>query len=265
MPIRSVLICHADEPLNRYSLPRWLASFTDLAGIIVIEETSERKRKRIRRELKRVGLLRFADVVAFRLFYRLFLANRDAAWEQAMMKRIEHEYPDIPAATKTLVTHSPNSPEAEAFIRDAAPDVMIARCRTLLAARVFSIPAVGTLVMHPGICPEYRNAHGCFWALQSGDTGNVGMTLLKIDKGVDTGPVYGYFRCSAGAAESHIVIQNRTVFDNLPAIADRIMEIATGEATPIDVRGRRSGEWGQPWLTRYMHFRRSVRQMSSSS
>src|SRR5436309_328007 len=28
-----------------------------------------------------------------------------------------------------------------------------------------SLPARGTFVLHTGICPEYRNAHGCFWAL----------------------------------------------------------------------------------------------------
>ena len=38
------------------------------------------------------------------------------------------------------------------------PDLVIARCKTLLASRVFSIPPLGTYVMHPGICPEYRNA-----------------------------------------------------------------------------------------------------------
>ena len=47
--------------------------------------------------------------------------------------------------------------------------------------------------MHPGICPEYRNAHGCFWALANRDLNKVGMTLLRIDKGVDTGPTFGYY------------------------------------------------------------------------
>jgi hypothetical protein len=31
---------------------------------------------------------------------------------------------------------------------------MIARCKTLLAGRIFTIPTVGTFVMHPGICPR---------------------------------------------------------------------------------------------------------------
>lgn len=259
--MRTLLICHEEEPLNRHTLPRWLASFSDLTGIVALRETSERKRRRVKREFSRVGALRFADVLAFRLYYRLFLAGADRRWERDTMERLAQTYPEIPRHTKTLVTASPNSPEAEAFIREAAPDIMIARCKTLLAARIFSIPTVGTFVMHPGICPEYRNAHGCFWALASGDSANVGMTLLKIDKGVDTGPVYGYFRCQADPAESHIVIQNRTVFDNLPDIAGKLKEIAEGAAAPIDTRGRRSAEWGQPWLTRYIAWKRGPRKV----
>ena len=54
-----------------------------------------------------------------------------------------------------------------------------ARCKVILKEKIFGIPRVGTFVMHPGICPEYRNAHGCFWALVRRDLERVGMTLLR--------------------------------------------------------------------------------------
>jgi methionyl-tRNA formyltransferase len=114
--------------------------------------------------------------------------------------------------------------------------------------------------MHPGICPEYRNAHGCFWALANDDRERVGMTLLRIDRGVDTGPVFGYFSCNCDeGSESHIVIQHRTVFDNLDAIGKRLIEIHEGRAMPLDVSGRKSSAWGQPWLTRYFYWKRKAR------
>ena len=67
---RTVLICHDTEPLNQRALARWLASFTDLAGIIVIREPRSRLRKRIKREIERIGFWRFLDVLAFRLYSR---------------------------------------------------------------------------------------------------------------------------------------------------------------------------------------------------
>lgn len=115
--------------------------------------------------------------------------------------------------------------------------------------------------MHPGICPQYRNAHGCFWALAKQDRENVGMTLLKIDKGIDTGPVYGYYRCKFDETkESHHVIQHKVVFDNLDVLQEKLKEIYAGLAKPIDTRGLPSGEWGQPWLTAYFGYLRRTKK-----
>jgi hypothetical protein len=137
---------------------------------------------------------------------------------------------------------------------------MLARCKTLLKESIFSLPATGTFVMHPGICPEYRNAHGCFWALANGELDKVGMTLLRIDKGVDTGPVYGYFSYDYDeVTESHIVISQRVLFDNLEAVARRLIEIHEASAHRVDTSGRRSGTWGQPWLTAYVKWKRQAR------
>lgn len=258
---RTVLICHADDPLNREGLARWLAATTSLAGIIVLEEPPKRMKQRIKREIKRVGLLRFLDVLAFRLYYKLFLAGKDRAWEQQTLKSLCERFAPLGESTRVLHAPSPNAPEVEAFLRETAPDIVIARCKTLLKPAVFSIPKDGTFVMHPGVCPQYRNAHGCFWALAQNDRVNVGMTLLKIDKGVDTGPVYGFYRCCFDeTTDSHHVIQHKVVFDNLDALRDRLLDIHTGRATTIDTRGRPSGEWGQPWLTAYLRYRRRAKQ-----
>jgi methionyl-tRNA formyltransferase len=134
-------------------------------------------------------------------------------------------------------------------VRARRPDLVIARCKVILKPSVFEIPALGTFAMHPGICPEYRNAHGCFWAMANGDLDLVGMTLLKIDRGVDTGAVFGYFPVAPRAGESHIVTQHRAVTDNLDAIRRTLTSIEAGTAAPIDTSGRRSAVWGQPWLT----------------
>lgn len=155
-----------------------------------------------------------------------------------------------------LEVHTPGSKESQTFIEESRPDFVIALCKNILPERVFSIPRFGTFVFHPGICPEYRNAHGCFWALASGDRERVGMTLLRIDKGVDTGPIFGHFGvvCDENQ-DTHIQIQNRAVLDNLDALRERLLEIARGIARPIDVSGRQSREWGQPWLTAWLRWK----------
>lgn len=254
-----MLVCHAESRLNREGIAKWLASFTDLVGMIVIEEHGRQTRARIRREVKRIGPVRFLDVIGFRAYYRLFHARADARWLAARLDELAVRYGELPAAMEVLRTADPSSPEAEAFLRRLEPDLMIARCKRILKERVFSIPRTGTFVLHPGICPEYRNAHGAFWALARRDLEKVGLTLLKIDRGVDTGPVYGYYSYSFDEVhESHIVIMMRLALENLDRLRDKLLEIHERGAPSIDTTGRPSAVWGLPWLTSYLRWKREA-------
>jgi len=259
--MKTVLICHHDDDMNKVGLARWLASFTDLVGVVVIQEGRTQKTNRFKREVKRLGRVRFADVVAYRLYHRVVWQGRDAAYERSTLDRIARTYPELPRDLPVHTTETPNSADTREFLEKVRPDMVIARCKVLLKPEIFEIPPVGTFVMHPGICPEYRNAHGCFWALANRDVDKVGMTLLKIDRGIDTGPVYGFFTYDYDERrESHIIIQHRVVFDNLDAIRDKLLEIEKGTAETIDTRGRKSGNWGQPWMTRYIAWKNAARQ-----
>ncbi len=238
-----------------------MASFTELAGVIVVREPPGRLRRRIRREIKRIGWFRFFDVLAFRLYYKIALASADHAWTEVRLAELAERYEEVPSSTSILETASPNSKRAQALLERVQPDFVVARCKNLLAKRIFSIPTSGTYVMHPGVCPEYRNAHGCFWALANRDMERVGMTLLRIDEGVDTGPVYGYYSYDFDERnESHIVIQDRVVLDNLDALRARFEEIVRGEGESLETAGRESRAWGQPWLTSYLRWKRAARR-----
>jgi folate-dependent phosphoribosylglycinamide formyltransferase PurN len=262
---RVALICHHDAPLHFEGLARWIASWATLAGIVIVQEPDNLRWKRLKRERRRVGLARLADVLAFRAYYRFTLAQRDDAWKQEQLAALERRYPAIDPGVPVLRTHSPNSAESERFLRDAQPDLVLALCKNILKESVFTIPRHGTFVCHPGICPEYRNAHGCFWALANDDTTHVGLTLLRIDRGIDTGPVFGYFSYPFDEVrESHIVIQHRVLLDNLDTLAETLRRIVRGTATTIPTTSRPSREWGQPWLTKYLRWKRQARRRAAN-
>lgn len=259
--MKTILICHDDALLTKAGFARWLASFTDLVGIVVIRESRRRIKKRIRTEMKRVGLLRFIfDVLPYRVYNRIQNGATDQKWEAEKLAELDRNFPELTDKTEIIVTVSPNSKRAKNFITRQAPDMVIARCKTLLTEELFSIPPVGTFVMHPGICPEYRNAHGCFWALANDDLERVGMTLLKINSGVDTGPIYGYYTYEFDEVkETPAIIHHRVVYDNLDAISDKLIEIYEGRAETIDTTGRTSGAWGQPWLSKYLRWKQRAK------
>jgi formyl transferase-like protein len=257
-----VLICHEQDRLDTEGLASWLASTMRLAGLIIIRDPRNRLWRASRREIRRVGWLRFVDVVAFRAFARLRLARRDGAWKDSELQRLRQRYPADLESVPRIVVSSPNSDESRTFIERLRPDIAIARCKVILKRAIFEVPRAGTFVMHPGICPEYRNAHGCFWALARRDLHRVGMTLLRVDPGVDTGPVFlhGTYDFDE-VAESHSVIQYRAVFENLDAIGAVLRSICRGEhVEPVKTDGRESAVWGQPQLTAYLRWKWNARR-----
>lgn len=258
--LKTILICHEGAELDQIVLAQWLGSFSDFVGAIVIQEPTSRLWRRMRREYKRSGFFRFIDVLAFRAYYFVFIAARDRRWLRDELAR-HYRVTDASLPAAVLRTPSPNSSEAISFLQTLKPDVVIARCKLLLKEEVFSVPKLGTFVMHPGICPEYRNAHGCFWALANRDLEKVGLTLLRIDKGVDTGPIFGHYTYPFDESrESHIVIQHRVVLENLDALRNRLLEISAGTAAPINTEGRSSASWGQPWLSKYIQWKYRARR-----
>jgi len=256
-----VLICHEEDRLDREGLASWLASTMTLAGLLIIRDEPGRRWQAVRRELRRVGPLGLLDVFAFRVYARLRSHARDLTWKQAQLARLRTDYPTDLDTVPQITVSSPNSPEAKAFLERLRPDIAIARCKMILRRDIFEIPTAGTFVLHPGICPEYRNAHGCFWALANRDLNRVGATLLRVDAGIDTGPVYLHTTCDFDElVDSHAVIQYRAVLDNLEAIGRTLTALATGgPVSPVNTAGRRSAVWGQPRLTAYLRWKRAAR------
>lgn len=258
---RVALICHEEDRLVAEGLARWLASTFELTGIVRLREGPGALWRRTRHEWRRSGLLGLLDVIAFRLYQWLVLARPDAAWTARALAQLRARYPEPLATVPGLAAADPNTKAVQAFLREARPDLVLACCKVLLTRDTFTIPRRGTFVLHPGICPEYRNAHGCFWALARRDLTRVGMTLLRVDEGVDTGPVL--LQASYAFDEIHEsprVIQARVVLENLDEIACRLVEVHRDRLRPLEVAGRKSATWGQPRLSAYWRWKAAARR-----
>src|SRR5258705_1081538 len=112
-----VLICHEQDPLDTEGLASWLASSLRLAGLIIIRDPRSRLWRAARREIRRVGWLRFLDVVGYRVFARLRLARRDQAWKGAGNARLAGRDPADLAGRPRLLIACPHSNEAREVLR----------------------------------------------------------------------------------------------------------------------------------------------------
>lgn len=77
-------------------------------------------------------------------------------------------------------------------IVDGAPDlIVVAAFGLILGASVLSLPRRGCLNLHASILPAYRGANPIAMAIRDGRT-ETGVSLMRMDAGLDTGPVYGH-------------------------------------------------------------------------
>ena len=255
-----VLICHEDDPIDSEGIAAWLACDFSLAGIVLLRDEPGSTFRKLRREYRRVGGLRLLDVIVFRVLYEVSQARKDARWVRGGVEALRSRYAADLSQVPRLKAHNPNAVEVREFIAGLEPDFAIARCKHILQPAIFSLPRCGTYALHPGICPQYRNAHGCFWALADRDLAHVGMTLLRIDEGIDTGPMYLQASYAFDELrESHVVIQHRVVLENLDAISHALRAISKDVARPFTLRGERSVNRGQPWFTAWLRWKRQAR------
>lgn len=86
-------------------------------------------------------------------------------------------------------------PEAAAELRELAPDVIVvAAFGQILPPEVLAIPPQGCLNIHASLLPRYRGAAPIAAAILAGEE-QTGVTLMLMDKGMDTGPILAQAGC----------------------------------------------------------------------
>ena len=76
------------------------------------------------------------------------------------------------------------------FLYSWSPDVgLVAGFSSIISEEIFSIPKLGMFNQHAGRLPEYRGGSPINWQIIN-DEPLLGATLIKIDSGIDTGPIF---------------------------------------------------------------------------
>jgi methionyl-tRNA formyltransferase len=115
--------------------------------------------------------------------------------------------------------------DAIAAIVGAAPDVMIvAAYGLLLPARVLAIPPLGCINIHASLLPRWRGAAPIQRALLAGDS-ETGISIMRMDAGLDTGPVLLEKRTSIAPDENAGSLTDRLAGLGAEAIVEALARI----------------------------------------
>lgn len=108
---------------------------------------------------------------------------------------LEHGIPvHQPVSLRDPATHAP--------LIKAAPDVMVvAAYGLILPQAVLDIPRRGCLNIHASLLPRWRGAAPIQRAIEAGDR-ETGVTIMRMDAGLDTGPMLLAERLEIGAIDT---------------------------------------------------------------
>lgn len=156
--------------------------------------------------------------------------------------------PDKPVGRKQIITSSPIKiatekkdirvlqPEHIIDIREKIsllkPDlIVVAAYAQIIPEEILNLPKYGCLNLHASLLPKYRGAAIIQAAILNGDE-QTGLTIIKMDKGLDTGPIL---------AQTIIKIENNDtaeiLYDKLSAMGadftvETIKKYLAGKITP---------------------------------
>ncbi len=114
------------------------------------------------------------------------------------------------ALAHTIPVEQPNTlktAEAQAVLASYAPDlIVVVAYGLLLPPAVLELPRHGCVNVHASLLPRWRGAAPIQRAIIAGDT-ETGVTLMRMEAGLDSGPMLAKVRCPIGpnatAADLH--------------------------------------------------------------
>ena len=116
------------------------------------------------------------------------------------------------------------------------PDVVVvAAYGIFLPPEALAVPALGCLNIHPSLLPRYRGPSPVVSSILNGDE-ETGVTIMKLDEGMDSGPVVAQERVSIGEEETGPELTRRLFDLGADLFVDTLPRWASGDiqATPQD-------------------------------
>jgi methionyl-tRNA formyltransferase len=125
------------------------------------------------------------------------------------------------------------SPESMAGFLAHDPELMVVVAYGLILPQsILDVPRLGCLNIHASLLPRWRGAAPIQRAILAGDT-STGVTIMKMDAGLDTGPMLLVKSVGIGASESAGSLHDRLAALGAEAIVSAIDSWTAGRIVPV--------------------------------
>ena len=117
-------------------------------------------------------------------------------------------------------------------LRALRPDlIIVVAYGQILPPAILNLPRHGCLNVHTSLLPKYRGAAPIQWAIANGDT-ETGVTIMKLDAGLDTGPVVSQRRTAIQPEDDSAVLHDRLAQLGAELLVQTIPDYVAGKIQP---------------------------------
>ena len=117
-------------------------------------------------------------------------------------------------------------------LRALQPDlIVVVAYGQILPPAILDLPRLGCLNVHTSLLPKYRGAAPIQWAIANGDT-ETGITIMKIDEGLDTGDIVAQRRTPIRLEEDSVILHDRLALLGAELLVQTIPDYAAGKIQP---------------------------------
>jgi folate-dependent phosphoribosylglycinamide formyltransferase PurN len=200
------------------------------ADLTVVIEERESRAVFLRRRARKLGPLTVAGQVLFQLWSKIGAHRADARVREIMDSAGLDDRPMEPGRYRRVA--SANDPAVVSLIATAGVGVVVVNgTRILSRAFLDAIGAIGVPVLntHAGITPAYRGVHGGYWARARGDMARCGVTVHKVDAGVDTGAVVAQAAIAPGPQDNFFSYPMLQMAAAMPLLLEAVREARNGQ------------------------------------
>jgi len=249
--LRSIVLLMDDSGLSRIIYHALAGEFSIEA---VVREAKASRTAFLKRRLEKLGWRTVLGQIIFAKCIVPLLRQETFRRRTDILRQYGLDETPIPAE-RVIDVPSVNDVEVMALLQKLSPQVIVVNGTRILEEKLLNATGGVFLNTHVGITPLYRGVHGGYWALASGDPEHFGITVHKIDKGIDTGDIVAQASIQPSDADNFSTYPLLQIAVAIPLLKQAIRDALSGELIALPAPAGMSKLWTHPTVFQYLKHR----------
>ncbi len=227
-----------------------IKSEVNIDAVLITESVSSKKI--IVNRIKRLGFLHVLN----QLIFQLVLVRILNFFSKNLIEKRKNELGLISyniSGSELIEVGKVNSKKCIETIQLINPDIIIVNGTSIISKKVLESTKAIFINTHVGITPQYRGVHGGYWALRNRDDKNFGVTIHKVDTGIDTGDIIYQSTCSISPQDNFLIYPLYQYALAIPLLINAIRDIKNNNLKPYTKDKGHSKLYYHPTFTSYIN------------